>query len=186
MLHILSPLFSFVRLGPIGLGIGAAIMLGIGYFLQVSQNDRIAAVASALAAGPPAAVDVAKFNHERDATDLREVAFTPPDANETTMFGIFSKIAGAIGLLALAKLVFRNEPQDQPEAPEAIQPTLSPEIAPAPKPMQPRFGNSGAALLTRMIMKSNPSGLMNPWSRSLPLKFCELQNHAQNSVSVKF
>ena len=252
MLHILSALYSFLRLGPIGLGIGAAIILGIGYFLQISQNDRIAAEAAALAAGPPVAVDVAKFDRERDATELREVvlrgqavfdfayrltlekdtsdleafmvpivsetatserdivaiaffyesgfrherltpefltnglmgfgnigpimeyngklsslgtweditldafaekglmfnddmlivwpyidgravAFAPPEADETTMFGFFSKIAGAIGLLALIKLVFGKEPEAQPHAHDAAILTLSPEIEEVPQ-----------------------------------------------------
>ncbi|SMX43515.1 hypothetical protein [Octadecabacter ascidiaceicola] len=252
MPHILSALYNFLRLGPIGLGVGAAIVLGIGYFLQVSQNDRVAAKAAALAAGPPAAVDVAKFDRESDATDLREVvlrgqavfdyayrltlekdtsdleafmvpivsetatserdivaialfyesgfrhdrltpefltnglmgfgdigpimeyngklsslgsweeitqdafaekgltfsddiivvwpfidgrevAFAPPEADDTTMFGFFSKIAGAIGLLALAKLVFRKEPEAKIAAPDVNLPPLSPEVTTAPQ-----------------------------------------------------
>lgn len=250
MLQALSAFPSFFRLGPIGLGIGAVIVLGVGYFLQVSQNDRAAAEAAALAAGPPAAVDVAAFDPDRDVTELREVvlrgqavfefayeltiekgsgdlegfmvpivsengssetdvvaialfyesgfrhdrltpdflmnglvgfgdigpimeyngklrslgtwaeitqdafaekglsfsddlivvwpfidgrevAFAPPEAGATTMFGLFSKIAGVIGLLALAKLVFRKEPGA--DVPVVSEPELSAEITPAPQ-----------------------------------------------------
>lgn len=253
MLHILSALYGFVRLGPIGLGIGAAIMLGIGYFLQVSQNDRVAAEAAALAAGPPAAVDVAKFDRERDTTELREVMlrgqavfdyayeltletdsgelegfmvpivsetamsdkevvavaffyergfshdrltsafktrgvvgfgeigpifeyngeirslgiwtditedvfaieglsfendllvvwpyldgreveFAPPAAGEMTMFGLFSKIAGAIGLLALGKLAFGNKakPTQRADGMNASAVRANPDFEPIP------------------------------------------------------
>lgn len=40
----------------------------------------------------------------------RDVALAPAAAGELTIFGLLSKIAGVIGLLALAKLVFTNKP----------------------------------------------------------------------------
>lgn len=40
----------------------------------------------------------------------REVALAPPDVGDLTVFGLLSKVAGAIGLLALAKIAFRKAP----------------------------------------------------------------------------
>lgn len=42
----------------------------------------------------------------------RDIALAPPPADQMTIFGLLSKIAGAIGLLAIAKLVFQNKPED--------------------------------------------------------------------------
>jgi len=45
----------------------------------------------------------------------RAAALAPTAAGGLTIVGLLSKIAGAIGLLALAKLVFTNKPDEVPE-----------------------------------------------------------------------
>ncbi|AKS47310.1 hypothetical protein SAMN05444287_3049 [Octadecabacter temperatus] len=47
--------------------------------------------------------------------DGREAAFAPADFGGFTIFGVFSKIAGALGLLALLKLAFAQKSEDMPE-----------------------------------------------------------------------
>jgi hypothetical protein len=73
----LNMVYRFVRLGPLGLGAISVAILALGYYLQVAQNDRdglkAAALAAALAAGPPASVAIEQFNQDRDLTQLREV-----------------------------------------------------------------------------------------------------------------
>lgn len=60
----------------------------------------------------------------------RDVALAPAATGELTIFGLLSKIAGVIGLLALAKLVFTNKPDDVPEAPEVVNvPPIPVEMA---------------------------------------------------------
>lgn len=66
-------LFRFLRLGPLGLGAIAVAILGLGFYLQIGENTRSAAKAEAFAAGPPPAVDIIKFDRDRDMTDRNEV-----------------------------------------------------------------------------------------------------------------
>jgi len=227
---------KFLRLGPVGLGLIAILILVAGYFLQVESNRQVVTTAEALAAGAPPAVDIEAFDWdenvgllkevtinaqpvldyayqlviERDGTDDyvfmvplvarnaasetdivgiayfpsydddfsnitpellmtgmngfgsfgpmityngelggmeqwdelttesffdegltmpnnpvivwpylngREVAHAPPGADEWTIFGLLSKLAGAIGLLALAKIAFRSQPTPAQAAP---------------------------------------------------------------------
>ena len=65
----------------------------------------------------------------------RVVALAPAAAGELTIFGLLSKIAGVIGLLALAKLVFTNKPDDVPEAPEVVNVPPIPVEMPVTKAM---------------------------------------------------
>ncbi len=65
--------------------------------------------------------------------EAREVALAPPAAGDLTVFGLLSKLAGAIGLLALGKLVFRKDAPVQPEPtmmePARVQmPTLQADL----------------------------------------------------------
>lgn len=55
VLYLIS---GFFRLGPLGLGMIAAMIMGAGYYLQVLENQRMARDAQALAAGMPEVVDV--------------------------------------------------------------------------------------------------------------------------------
>ena len=55
-------MMKFLRLGPIGLGVIAVAILGLGYFLQLKSNELDATKAAALAAGPPDAVNIAAFD----------------------------------------------------------------------------------------------------------------------------
>jgi hypothetical protein len=65
----------------------------------------------------------------------RDVALAPAAAGELTIFGLLSKIAGVIGLLALAKLVFTNKPDEVPEAPEIADVPPIPVEMPVTKAM---------------------------------------------------
>jgi hypothetical protein len=65
----------------------------------------------------------------------RVVALAPAAAGELTIFGLLSKIAGVIGLLALAKLVFTNKPDEVPEAPEIADVPQIPVEMPVTKAM---------------------------------------------------
>lgn len=64
----------------------------------------------------------------------REDKFAPPKADETSMFGLFSKIAGGLVLLALAKLVFASKPDDTPtvQGPTAADTPLAAAFEPIP------------------------------------------------------
>lgn len=73
MPQILYIVYWVLRLGPIGLGIMASLILGLGLYLQVLQNEGHADDAAALLAGPPAAVDVANFDPDLHATEQGEV-----------------------------------------------------------------------------------------------------------------
>lgn len=253
MPQILYIVYWVLRLGPIGLGIMASLILGLGLYLQVLQNEGHADDAAALLAGPPAAVDVANFDPDLHATEQGEVVlrgqavydfayelrlekdtgdddafmvplvsstsfddteivgiaffyetgfdfdrltpeflmngvvdfgdvgpimeyngsisglgrwsdltedaffekglkfsddlvviwpylhgredkFAPPKADETSMFGLFSKIAGGLVLLALAKLVFASKPDDTPtvQGPTAADTPLAAAFEPIP------------------------------------------------------
>ena len=63
----------FVRLGPIGLGVFASVILGLGIYIETSHANLEAAKAAALINGPPAAVDVAKFDEDLHETAANEV-----------------------------------------------------------------------------------------------------------------
>jgi hypothetical protein len=52
-----------------------------------------------------------------------------------TIFGLLSKIAGAIGLLALAKLVFTNKPDEGLQDPEIVDVPPIPVEMPVTKAM---------------------------------------------------
>lgn len=69
----LNLLYKFLRLGPLGLGVIALAVLALGFYLQIGEYTRDVQRAAALAAGAPAAVDIVKFDRDRDMTDLREV-----------------------------------------------------------------------------------------------------------------
>lgn len=55
----------------------------------------------------------------------RAVALAPPSADRITIFGLLSKVAGVIGLFAIAKLVFQKKPKDEmqfdPEVGQAFE-----------------------------------------------------------------
>lgn len=51
----------------------------------------------------------------------RAVALAPREAGDLTIFGVVSKVAGAIGLFALAKLAFRRRDDDETELLEEAQ-----------------------------------------------------------------
>jgi hypothetical protein len=65
----------------------------------------------------------------------RDVVLAPAAAGGMTIFGLLSKIAGAIGLLALAKLVFTNKPDEVAEAPEVVNVPPIPVEMPVTKAM---------------------------------------------------
>jgi hypothetical protein len=65
----------------------------------------------------------------------RDVALAPAAAGELTIFGLLSKIAGAIGLLALAKLVFTNKPDEGLQDPEIVDVPPIPVEMPVTKAM---------------------------------------------------
>lgn len=73
MQYILGALIWIIRRGPIGLGVLAVVLLGLGYYLQIGQNERNAQKLAAIEAGPPAVVDITKFDADRDVTDVKEV-----------------------------------------------------------------------------------------------------------------
>ncbi len=86
-------------LSPATLGGIAVVILAVGYFLQVEMNAQVAAGTRTL------------------------------DAGGMTVFGVLSKVAGAIGLLALARVVFRVAPEGAEEAPDLV---LVDDVDPAP------------------------------------------------------
>lgn len=266
-------LYKFLRLGPLVLGLIAVAVLGLGFYLQIGQNERDATKAAALAAGPPALVNIVKFNRDRDVTVMdevvvqaqpvldfayrltleksgsddhvfmvplvaptatletaivgiayfpadnadfdnitpellmagvtgfgdvgpvttyngklngmgqwdelteeafvekglsmpfspvivwpyiggRDVALAPPAPGELTVFGLFSKIAGAIALLALAKLVLRAKAEDEP----VVAPAFDAVIPPAPQ-------------ASAVPLWKQRSGLVDPDAVGEPAKF---------------
>lgn len=270
-------IFRFFRLGPLALCLIAAAILGLGYYMQLGENDFNARKAAALAAGPPAAFDIAGFDRDRDVgsmdevvvraqpvlanayrltytdngstdyaymvplvaanakydnivmgvaffsskefsfddisqdmfsngvsgfgnfgpiaefngemrslgrwqdltdeafadqgltmasnavvmwpyLDGREAAFAPAD---TTIFGFMSKIAGAIGLLALGKLVMRGRSKEEP----VVEPA---EVDAAPAPMAPAMALSNAPVAAKAApLWKQRSGLVDENDYSL-------------------
>lgn len=73
MQYILAGLIRFVMSGPLALFAGAAAVLALGYFLQIAENDRELRKAAALAAGPPAVVDIEDYDRASHRTDMGEV-----------------------------------------------------------------------------------------------------------------
>ncbi len=65
----------------------------------------------------------------------RDVALAPNGPDEITMFGLFSKLAGVVGLLALAKLVISGKPKE----PDAID-ALGAQAATMAQPTEPAKG----------------------------------------------
>lgn len=251
----LNLIVGFLRLGPLGLGFIASVILVLGYFLQVAENERNIEKRAALMAGPPPVVNITQYDRDRDVTEIGEVvvraqavmadayrltlekngpddyaymvplvsptaasdrvifgvalytssSFTLDDVtpelmmggvvglgdygpivefngkvrslgqwdeltdealglegltmaansvvvwpyiegreaaltpSETTIFGLLSKVAGAIGLLALAKIAMGGGAKPAPKAPPVERPEAfsAPEFATAPRPMRP-------------------------------------------------
>lgn len=73
MQYILAGLIRFLMSGPLALFGGAAAVLAVGYFLQVSENEREVRKAAALAAGPPPVVNIEDYDRATDRTDMGEV-----------------------------------------------------------------------------------------------------------------
>lgn len=73
MQYILAGLIRFILSGPMALFAGAVAVLALGYFLQLSENERELRKAAALAAGPPAVVDIEEYDRATDRTDMGEV-----------------------------------------------------------------------------------------------------------------
>lgn len=298
MPQILYIVYWALRLGPIGLGIMASLILGLGLYLQVLQNEGHADDAAALLAGPPAAVDVANFYPDLHATEQGEVVprgqavydfayelrlekdtgddafmvplvsstsfddteivgiaffyetgfdfdrltpeflmngvvdfgdvgpimeyngsisglcrwsdlnedaffekglklsddlvviwpylhgredkFAPPKADETSMFGLFSKIAGGLVLLALAKLVFASKPDDTPtlQGPTAADTRWPPRLNPSHPPTQPmqcRFGNSALRVSLKPFLANLKRLLQPPLTEIHPARHALMQ-----------
>lgn len=70
---ILNGLLRFVMLGPLALGLIAAAFFGIGYYLQIEQNEKFARNARLLAAGMPGVVDVQSYDRDMHRTEAGEV-----------------------------------------------------------------------------------------------------------------
>lgn len=68
----LNLIWGFLRLGPLALGGIAVAILGAGYYLQIQQNERNVLRLQALQDGPPAVVDIMKFDSDVHTTELRE------------------------------------------------------------------------------------------------------------------
>lgn len=62
----------------------------------------------------------------------RDVALAPPAPGDLTIFGVFSKIAGVFGLLALGKLVFSSNKSDDTATPQMPAPEAAFDSAPQP------------------------------------------------------
>lgn len=86
--------------------------------------------------------------------DGRDVALAPPAPDEATVFGLFSMIAGAIAVLALAKLVLRGKADDDPVG----EPAIAPVSAPAPQ-------------LSAVPLWKQRSGLVDPDPMGDPVEF---------------
>lgn len=70
--RLLSALKMLLRGGPITLGLMAVALLGVGYYLQLGQNQHRALNAAALANGPPPAIDIAAFDATQHLTPWGE------------------------------------------------------------------------------------------------------------------
>ena len=73
MHYLLGFFFWFLTRGPLTIGAVAIAILGLGFYLQVGQNERNVERAAAIAAGPPPVFDIASYDADRDMTDQREV-----------------------------------------------------------------------------------------------------------------
>ncbi len=71
---VLRVVTGFFRLGPIPLGLIAAVLFGGGIWLQMQENRTNLAKAEALRAGPPPAVGLSNFNPVHDLHAFDEVA----------------------------------------------------------------------------------------------------------------
>lgn len=72
-MNALKFLIGFLRLGPLPLLLVAAVILGGGFYWEIQEQKRDAARDAAIAAGPPATVDIRAFDPARDVTALDEV-----------------------------------------------------------------------------------------------------------------
>ncbi|MEJ6477411.1 MAG: hypothetical protein QNL92_01875 [Octadecabacter sp.] len=73
MQYILAGLIRFIMSGLLALFGGAAAVLVLGYFLQVNESEQEAHKAAALAAGPPAVVNIEKYDRDTHRTEMGEV-----------------------------------------------------------------------------------------------------------------
>ena len=73
MNYFLVFLYWLLRRGPMTLGILAAAVLGVGFYLQIIDNKQSVEREAAFLAGPPAVVDVTQFDREIHMTGRREV-----------------------------------------------------------------------------------------------------------------
>lgn len=72
-MQLVNGFFWCLRRSPLVFGFVAVAILALGYYLQIGENERRADNLAALRAGPPAAVDIDTFDHNRNVTNMREV-----------------------------------------------------------------------------------------------------------------
>ena len=80
-----------MKRGPFALGAVAIALLGVGFYLQIGQNERNLERAAAIAAGPPDVVEFDQYDAGRDMTGQREVVVRGQPVLENAYRLIFSE-----------------------------------------------------------------------------------------------